>query len=46
MFSRKRVSSQDVVQIFEQIPRELITPVAIAFAQRMLELNRQRLLAL
>ncbi len=42
----KRVSLQDIVRIFEQIPQERITPVAIAFAQRMLELNRQRLLTL
>src|SRR5713101_7001037 len=42
----KLVSLQDIVRIFEQIPQERITPVAIAFAQRMLELNRQRLLAL
>ncbi len=42
----KQVFSQDIAQIFAQIPQERIIPVAIAFAQRMLELNRQRLLAL
>jgi hypothetical protein len=32
--------------IFEQIPRELISQPAVEFGQKMLELNRERLLAL
>jgi hypothetical protein len=32
--------------IFEQIPRGLISDVAIEFALKMLDLNRQRLLSL
>jgi hypothetical protein len=40
------ISSQEIELIFEQIPRERITPMAVTFARRMLELNRQRLLRL
>ena len=40
------VSAQEVAWIFEQIPRNYITPTASEFAQHMLVLNRQRLLAL
>ena len=40
------VSSEDTARIFEQIPPDHITPIASKFAQQMLELNRQRLLAL
>jgi len=42
----KHVSSRDIALIFDQVPQERITPVAIEFAKRMLDLNRQRLLAL
>lgn len=42
----KRVTSSDIQQIFDKIPEERITPVASKFAQRMLELNCERLLAL
>jgi len=42
----RHVSEHDVTSIFEQIPPEHISPVASRFAQRMLEVNRQRLLAL
>jgi len=42
----RQVSSQDVACIFDQIPSDRITSVASRFAQKMLELNRQRLLAL
>jgi hypothetical protein len=44
--SLARVSWQDVHIIFEQIPRSLISDAAIAFALKMLDLNKQRLLAL
>jgi hypothetical protein len=42
----RHVSSRDIALIFDQIPQDRITPVAIEFAQRMLELNHQRLLTL
>ncbi|MBI3303251.1 MAG: HipA domain-containing protein [Deltaproteobacteria bacterium] len=42
----KLVSLQDIALVFGQIPPDRITPIAIEFAQRMLELNRQRLLTL
>lgn len=42
----QQVSSQNVLFIFEQIPSDRITPIAHRFAQKMLELNRQRLLTL
>lgn len=42
----RHVPSQDIALIFDQIPQDRITPIASKFAQRMLELNRQRLLAL
>lgn len=41
-----RISFSDVDEIFAQVPQERITPVAIEFAKRMLELNSHRLLAL
>lgn len=41
----KRVASSDIQQIFNQIPEERITPIASEFAQRMLELNCERLLS-
>jgi len=44
--SLARLSLQDVKIIFDQIPRDRISEVAIEFALRMLELNRQRLLGL
>ena len=40
------VSSADTLRIFEEVPPTLITAPAIEFAQRMLELNQQRLLLL
>jgi len=40
------VSSADTLGIFQQLPPTLITPPAIEFAQKMLELNRHRLLQL
>jgi hypothetical protein len=42
----KQVSFRDVDRIFGQVPQERITPVAVEFAKKMLELNSQRLLAL
>ncbi len=42
----QQVSGHDVAFIFDQIPAERISPVASRFAQKMLEINRQRLLAL
>ncbi|MGH8008285.1 MAG: hypothetical protein ACREQ3_14915, partial [Candidatus Binatia bacterium] len=42
----RQVSMQDVAFIFDQIPPERITLVTSRFAQKMLEVNRQRLLAL
>ena len=42
----RQVSPQDVACIFDQIPLDRITSVASRFAQKMLELNRQRLLVL
>lgn len=42
----RQVSEHDVTSIFEQIPPERISPVASRFAQKMLEVNCQRLLAL
>jgi hypothetical protein len=42
----RQVSLQDVASIFDQIPAERISPVASRFAQKMLEVNCQRLLAL
>jgi hypothetical protein len=44
--SLKRLSLQDAQIIFDQIPRDRISEVAIEFALKMLELNRQRLLGL
>lgn len=41
-----QLSWQNVRMIFEQIPRGLISDVAIEFALKMLDLNRQRLLSL
>jgi HipA-like C-terminal domain len=40
------VSSQEVQGFFAQVPHDRITPVAIEFALKILELNRQRLLML
>ena len=40
------LSPQDTQKVFDFIPREEISPVAINFAQTMLTLNRQRLLDL
>jgi hypothetical protein len=39
-----QVPQEAVSNVFEQIPRDRITSTGIAFASRMLELNRQRLL--
>jgi hypothetical protein len=44
--SLAKLSWRDVQMIFEQIPRGLISDVAIEFALTMLALNRQRLLTL
>ncbi len=40
------VTLDQYVDIFSQIPGERITPTAIEFAMKMIELNRQRLLKL
>lgn len=40
------VSSRDTVFVFDEVPPDRICGTAVDFAQRMLELNRQRLLAL
>ncbi len=42
----KGVVSSDIRRIFDNIPEERLTPIASTFAQHMLELNRERLLAL
>jgi hypothetical protein len=39
-------AERDIASIFVQIPSERISPVASRFAQKILEINRQRLLAL
>ncbi|MDA2930621.1 HipA domain-containing protein [Acidobacteria bacterium AH-259-O06] len=39
----EQVSSRETRSIFEQIPEGRITSVAIEFAQKLLELNRQRI---
>lgn len=44
--SLAEVSWRDVQMIFEQIPRDLISDIAIEFALKILDLNRQRLLVL
>jgi hypothetical protein len=44
--SLAKLSWQDVQMVFEQIPRSLISDIAIEFALRMLDLNRHRLMAL
>jgi len=41
----KKVSSDDIQKIFAQIPTTEMTPIAAEFAQKMLALNRQRLLS-
>ncbi len=40
------LSLQDVRGLFERLPQTRISPVAVEFAVKMLELNQQRLLAL
>ncbi len=42
----ERVSSETTREIFRKVPPERITPTSIDFAQKILEINRQRLLAL
>ena len=42
----EQVSHNDTRRILGQLPPQRITPPAIDFAQRMLEINRERLLAL
>lgn len=42
----RQVSEHEVAFIFDQIPSERISPLAGKFAQKMLAINRQRLLAL
>jgi hypothetical protein len=44
--SLDRASLEDAKSIFDQIPRAIISEVAIEFALKLLELNRQRLLGL
>lgn len=44
--SLERLSLQGAKIIFDQIPRDRISEVAIEFALKLLELNRQRLLGL
>jgi hypothetical protein len=44
--SLKQVSWRDVQMIFAQIPRSLISGIAIEFALKMLDLNQRRLLVL
>ena len=41
----EQVSLRDTRALFDEIPPDRISTVAIDFAQKMLELNRQRLLA-
>ncbi|TAF08944.1 MAG: HipA-like protein [Nostocales cyanobacterium] len=41
-----KVSSNDTLEIFERIPSDRISPTAIEFAQKILELNQNRLLIL
>lgn len=40
------VSAADTLGLFDRIPRERISEVAIAFAQQILEINQRRLLLL
>lgn len=40
------ISFQEVQEFFAQVPHNRITPAAIEFALKILELNRQRLLML
>lgn len=42
----EEVRAEDIAQIFAQVPAERISPVAVEFARKMLEINRKRLLAL
>ncbi len=42
----EEVSADEVRAILNQVPSGRITPVGVEFAQRLLELNRERLLAL
>jgi hypothetical protein len=44
--SLAEVSWQDMLTIFEQMPRSLISDVAIEFALKIFDLNRRRLLML
>ncbi|HEY9852592.1 MAG TPA: hypothetical protein V6D28_24185 [Leptolyngbyaceae cyanobacterium] len=41
-----RVSLTDTLALFNRIPRQCISDVAIAFAQQILEINQRRLLFL
>ncbi|MEH2409980.1 hypothetical protein [Nostoc sp.] len=41
-----RVSSNDTLELFEQIPSNRISKTAIEFAQKILELNQSKLLKL
>lgn len=42
----EQVPAEDTEQIFDQVPAERISPLAVEFAHKMLEINRKRLLAL
>jgi len=42
----KMISDNDIKLVFQQVPKDLISDISAAFAQRMLQLNRQRLLKL
>ncbi|MBI4533428.1 MAG: HipA-like protein [Candidatus Melainabacteria bacterium] len=44
MVQLEKISCNDTLRLFEQIPDDLISPEAIQFAQELLDINRQRLL--
>jgi hypothetical protein len=41
-----QISENDVIRIFDQIPRDRISDAAQQFAMKMLELNKRRLIDL
>lgn len=42
----EEITSKDIIHIFHKLPKEEISEVAIEFAQKMLDLNQERLLSL
>ena len=40
------VSREDTLSVFERIPESRISTLAVEFAQKMLEVNRSRLIGL